>query len=275
MKCLFAPLLLVALAGFVALTSCDSEASAGQRITVTGSSTVAPLFAEIAKRFERQHPGVRVEVQTGGSSRGIADARRGIADLGMVSRALKADEDDLTAWPIARDGLCMIVHRDNPIASLDADQVRAIYRGEIDDWSELGGPARPILVVHKAEGRATLDLFLRFFDLKNTEVHPDTIVGDNEQGIKTVAGNAGAIGYVSIGAAIVHAEHYGSIRLLPDGGVAASLDAVADRRWPMLRELNVVTLGRPSGRALELLEYARSPAVHDLIRALSFVPVDR
>ncbi|MEZ4463171.1 MAG: substrate-binding domain-containing protein [bacterium] len=64
-----------------------------------------------------------MDVQAGGSSRGIADARQGAADVGMVSRALKAEEGDLTATPIARDGIALIVHRDNPIAALSADQV--------------------------------------------------------------------------------------------------------------------------------------------------------
>ncbi|MCA9116099.1 MAG: substrate-binding domain-containing protein, partial [Planctomycetaceae bacterium] len=53
-------------------------------------------------------PGVRVDVQTGGSSRGIADARSGLADLGMASRSLKDDEAELLAFPIATDGVCLI-----------------------------------------------------------------------------------------------------------------------------------------------------------------------
>jgi phosphate transport system substrate-binding protein len=59
------------------------------KLVITGSTTVAPLAAEIGKRFESEHPAVRVDVQTGGSSRGIADARTGVADIGMASRSLK------------------------------------------------------------------------------------------------------------------------------------------------------------------------------------------
>lgn len=56
---------------------------------ITGSSTIAPLIAEIGKRFESFHPKVRVDVQTGGSSRGITDAKQGLADIGLSSRLLK------------------------------------------------------------------------------------------------------------------------------------------------------------------------------------------
>src|SRR5262249_48034346 len=117
----------VILAGMVSFLGCTSAtdhtlAGAG-KIVLTGSSTVAPLAAEIGKRFEALHPGVRVDVQTGGSSRGIADARQGLADIGMVSRALKPEENDLHAFAIARDGVCIIVHRENPVRTLTDQQV--------------------------------------------------------------------------------------------------------------------------------------------------------
>jgi len=60
-----------------------------EKLVLTGSSTVAPLAAEIGKRFESLHPSVRIDIQTGGSSRGVNDARSGLASIGMASRALK------------------------------------------------------------------------------------------------------------------------------------------------------------------------------------------
>ena len=85
----------------------------GSTLTVTGSSTIAPLMAELAERYETE-TGIQVDVQSGGSGRGMGDVRQGLADLGMVSRALKADEQDLDGHLIGRDGIAIIVHRDNP-----------------------------------------------------------------------------------------------------------------------------------------------------------------
>lgn len=59
------------------------------RLVITGSSTVAPLASEISKRFEASHPEAQIDVQSGGSERGISDTRQGIADIGMVSRSLR------------------------------------------------------------------------------------------------------------------------------------------------------------------------------------------
>lgn len=130
------------------------------RIVLTGSSTIAPLASELARRFESLHPGIRIDVQTGGSSRGIADAKRGVADIGMVSRELRANESSLHPHPIARDGIAIIIHRDNPITKLDPDQIKSIYRGTLSNWSQVGGRDAPITVVNKADGRSTLELFL-------------------------------------------------------------------------------------------------------------------
>ena len=48
-------------------------------------------------------------------------------------------------------------------------------------------------MVNKAEGRSTLELFLHHFGLKNSEIKAQVVIGDNQQGIKTVAGNVNAM----------------------------------------------------------------------------------
>lgn len=188
------------------------------KLVITGASTLAPLISEIGKRFESLHPKVRVDVQTGGSSRGVADARQGLADIGMVSRAMKDEEKDLYAFPVARDGVGIILHKDNPVQALTDEQVVAIYTGKIINWKDVGGKDAPIAVVNKAEGRSTLEVFLHYFRLKNTDVKAQVVIGDNEQGVKTVAGNRNAIGYVSIGTAEYDESQGVPIKLLPTGG---------------------------------------------------------
>jgi phosphate transport system substrate-binding protein len=244
-------------------------------LTLTGSSTVAPLAAELAKRFEQLHPGVRIDVQTGGSGKGIADARTGIADIGMASRSLKEEEADLTAHRIAVDGVCLIVHQRNPVTELSDAQVVDIYTDKVSNWSEAGGPDMPITVVHKAEGRATLEVFLSHFDIANPDVKADVIVGDNEHGVKTVAGAKGAIGYVSIGTASADIRTGVPIKLLPVGGVAATTDNVATGQFPLSRPLNLVTNGTPGPLAMTFIEFCQSQEVHDLVVAQQFVPVQR
>jgi len=267
------PAALALIGSLLTLAACGPAGAGHQdKLVVTGSSTVAPLMAEIGKRYESLQ-GVRVDVQTGGSSRGIADARQGLADIGMVSRALGDAESDLAGFAIARDGICLIVHRDNPVAELDERQTIDVFTGKIRRWSAVGGGDAPITVVNKAQGRSTLELFLSHYRLEAEDIAASVIIGDNQQGIKTVAGNPDAVGYVSIGAAETAAENGVPIRLLPMDGVAASRESVRDGTFPLSRPLTLVVRGEPSPRARELIDFARSPAVHDLVRELSFVPL--
>ena len=247
--------------------------AASKKLVITGSSTVAPLVGEIARRFESTKSGVRIDVQTGGSSRGINDVRNGIANIGMVSRTLKSNETDLQAFAIALDGISMILHTDNPVDTLNQQQIIDIYTGRITNWKSVGGRDARITVVNKAEGRSTLELFLDYFELKNSEIKPHVIIGDNPQGIKTVAGNANAIGYVSIGAAEFEINYGVPIKLLPLDGVDASVANVRRGIFPLSRPLNLITRTAPQGLAKDFIEFARSTQIHDLVEAQYYVPV--
>lgn len=242
-------------------------------VVVTGSSSVAPLVAEIGKQYEKENSAVRIDVQTGGSSRGIADARSGIADLGLVSRDLKPSESDLTAYTIARDGISVILHRDNPLKTLSNQQIKDIYTKKITNWKQVGGTDSSITVISKAEGRSTLELFRAYFKFAPKDIKADVIIGDNEQGLKTIAANPTSIGYVSIGAAEIDIKQDAPIKILPIGGVAATLENVDNGSFPLSRSLNIVSKGPPKALAQSFINYAQSPQVHGLIKQQFFVPI--
>jgi phosphate transport system substrate-binding protein len=262
----FAPLLLMAIIGWNPLAN-----AASSKLVLTGASTIAPLASEIARRFELEHPGTRIDVQSGGSSRGINDTRNGTAAIGMVSRDLKPEERDLHAHTIAWDGVGIILHASNPVTALSRQQIVDIYTGKISNWKMVGGKDAAITVVNKADGRSTLELFLNYLKLKSSEIKPHVIIGDNSQGIKIVAGNANAIGYVSIGAAEYEAKHGLPIKLLPLDGVEATVANVRNGTFPLSRPLNLITR-EPNGLAQKFIEFARSIQVHDLVEAQYFVP---
>ena len=165
------------------------------------------------------------------------------------------------------------MHASNRIPALSRRQAIDIYTGQIVNWKVVGGPDAPITVVNKAEGRSTLELFLNYLNLKNSDVKAHVIIGDNSQGIKTVAGNPNAISYVSIGAAEYESRHGTPIKLLPLDGIAASVENVRNGIYPLSRPLNLVTRGVPKGLARDFIEFARSEQVHDLVEAQYFVPL--
>lgn len=245
------------------------------KLVITGSSTMAPVISEIAKRFESAHPSVRIDVQTGGSSRGITDVREGLADIGMSSRALKDQEKDgLTSSLFARDGVCFLVHKNNPVTELSDQHIRDIFTGKVTNWKQVNGHDTPITVINRADGRSELELFSHHFQLKPTEIKAHLIAGDNEQGIKTLAGNPNAIIYMSVGTSEYDAAQGVPLKLLPLNGVAATTVNVKNGSFPFARPLVLVTKSEAKPLTKEFVEFALSNKVHDVIRELSFVPIE-
>ena len=200
--------------------------------------------------------------------------RQGLAGIGMVSRKLGDAEADLSGYRLAVDGVALIVHASNPLADLTHAQVVDVYTGRVRDWRELGGAAGPITVVHKADGRSTQEVFLGHFGLDPAEIEPSVVIGDNEQGVKSVAGNPGAIGYVSIGSAEASAALGVPIKPIALDGYEATSASVAGGRFPLIRELNLVSNGPLSPLARDFVSFARSPYAREFIEAHYFVAVD-
>ena len=267
-------LAIFAFCGYWAFVSAFDSSSATKRIVITGSSTIAPLIEEVAKRYEKEHPEYRIDVQTGGSSRGISDVQNGLADIGMASRELKPNEQTgLATHCVAVDGIGIIVHRDNPVSQLTSDQIKDIYLGKVQNWSELGGTNEPIAVINKASGRGTLEVFVKHFQLNEADIKADIIVGENQQAILTVNSNTAAIGYVSIGAADAEIKHGANLKLITLDRVAASTESVANGTFPVSRKLNLVTSSDSSTAVNNFIEYATSNQVNDLVESQFFVPV--
>lgn len=274
---LFAAAVLLTLGGCAkqSTASASSDHALTGTLELTGSSTVAPLVAEIGKRFETAHPAVRINVQTGGSSRGIADAGNGLADIGMSSRDLKASEaTGKTTWTLAVDGVAFIVHADNPVDSLSRRQLLDIFTGRLNDWRQVGGTPGEIVVINRAAGRSELELVSKFFGVSAADLTADLIAGENQQGLKMVANDVRAITYLSVGASEYEVSQGTPIKLLPLDGIAATVDNVAAGRFPLARPLILITPPETTPLTQSFIDFAMSPEVHDLVRQLSYVPVD-
>ena len=128
--------------GYIAVVD-DAPAFAGSsvegKVVVAGSSSVTPVMEKLKEAYEAVNPNAEIEVQQSDSSTGMNSAIEGVCDIGMASRAVKDSEleADLVSTTIAMDGIAVIVSNDNAATGLTTDQVRAIYMGEITDWSEV------------------------------------------------------------------------------------------------------------------------------------------
>lgn len=109
------------------------------KVTVAGSSSVTPVMEKLKEAYMTVNPDVEIEVQQSDSTTGVNSAIEGICDIGMASRELKDSEasEGITAQAIALDGIAVIVNLNNPISDMTSEQVRSIFTGETQDWSDI------------------------------------------------------------------------------------------------------------------------------------------
>ena len=241
-------------------------------LVIAGSGTMSPLVSAIAERFRERRPDVVIDVRPVGSDRGLQALREARADIAMFSRALPEGETDLVGVPIARDGVSLVVHRDNPVKSLSSDQISAIYGGRIGNWRAVGGEDRPIRVLASEQGRSSSELFAKHFGVDFAAVPAANILTDNQQRLQAVAGDRSAIVFMSIGEAERAVAAGQPVRLVAVDGIDASSRSVRKGDFPIARPLTLVTRGLPHGLAREFIEFAMSSSVTGLIRQLDFVP---
>lgn len=242
-------------------------------LVVSGSGTMAPLVQAMARRFEQQHAGMRVEVSDGGSGRALADVRAGHAQVGMVSRALHGDEQDLRFLPIARDGIALVVHADNPVKSLSPAQVAAIYGGQVANWRLVGGRDEPILSIAPAsDGHSSPELLARYLNLPLERLQARHTVGSNAARLRLLQEHRNAIAFLSVSEAERSRREGAPLRLLPAEGIAASSRNVARGDYPLARPLALVTRAQPGAAAQAFIAFCASSQVTDLVLAHGFVP---
>lgn len=255
-----------------------------QAVSISGASTLQPFIAEMAPEIEKQ-TGKPLGLRAGGSGAGIRDVLEGRSDLGMVSRALStAEKERLHAVTLGFDALVLIVHADNPVSRLDKSNVVALYTGQTDNWRALGGPDWPVVRISKEMGRSTLELFEAYTGLVSPErpnsagrpqISPKShVIGANIEALMLVGGMSGAIAYVSFGAAQALQAQGLPIRILALDGVSPSETSIAQRQYPIVRELNLVY--QETTPTLEtVFAILHGPLGHAALKAQGFLPATR
>ena len=109
------------------------------KIVVAGSSSVSPVMEKLMEAYKKVNTGADVELQESDSTTGMKNAIAKTCDIGMASRDLKDSETSagLKATVIAKDGITVVVNKENSIDNLTKDQVNNIYRGKITTWGEV------------------------------------------------------------------------------------------------------------------------------------------
>ncbi|MCL1059461.1 phosphate ABC transporter substrate-binding protein [Shewanella gelidimarina] len=245
-------------------------------VTVSGSTSVAHVMEVLAENYQITTKN-NVEVQSTGSSAGIRAAKDGTSMIGMSSRNVKQSElsSDTKKIVIARDGIAAAVNNANLVTSLTQAQISKIYRGEIKNWSEVGGESRPIVVVTRENGSGTRGAFEEIMKLqrnvnghKVTAITPKAQVGNGNGMIKTiVANNPYAIGYISLGSVD------DSLRAIDVDGIAATDDNIAKGDYQIARPFIVLMDKNAPSNAQDFIKYILSDDGQNIVANEGYIRV--
>lgn len=168
-------------------------------ISMSGSTSMEKLANAVAESFMAKYPDVTVTPEFTGSSAGIEAVTAGSVDIGNSSRALKDSEKEAGAIEniVAIDGIAVAVDPANAITGLSKDQLISIYKGEIKNWSEVGGSDMPIVVVGREAGSGTRGAFEEILEIEDACAYANELDSTGAVMAK-VASTPGAIGYVSL-----------------------------------------------------------------------------
>jgi len=241
-------------------------------ISVSGSTTVQPLAEKLAEAFMTENTSIRIDVQGGGSSVGVKAAGQGTSDIGMASREIK--ESELAEFPklnvvvIARDGIAIVANADVTVSDLTVEQVRDIFSGKITNWKDLGGEDQNIIVVSREEGSGTRGAFEELVMGKDALITASAILQPSNGSIRTtVSTTPYSIGYMSFG----YLDD--TIKAISIGGIAPTEPNAADGSYPIVRPLNMLTNGEPTGAVKAFLDFILSDAGQKLVVEDGYIPV--
>ena len=126
-------------------------------VSTDGSTSMEKVIGALGESFMAANDGVTFTYNPTGSGSGIKAVLEGRCDIGLSSRALKAEEEEqgLVGTTLAIDGIAVIVNPANTAEDLDVETIAKIYTGEITNWSEVGGADGEIVLIGREAGSGT------------------------------------------------------------------------------------------------------------------------
>lgn len=216
-------------------------AHAGKTLNLVGAR---PLYfgglKEIAQLYENK-TGIKIFSKAGGCSVARSDVKNPCeATIGAWCCPVPQEMDKrlgIVRIPVAMDAIVIYVHPSNPINNITIAQLRAIYRGTMVNWSEAGGPDRPIVALVRRHCEDIPEVFRE--QITGSWEHYENVadwleVKSIEKMIENVEKFPLAIGYESS----VFAKK-DSVKILSVDGISPTAENIKTRRYPFWRELSL------------------------------------
>jgi len=251
-------------------------------IRIAGSTTVLPIVSRAAERFQIRNKSVKITVNAGGSGVGVHGAGTRRLDVGLASREITPRENSryktiqLNTIVIGRDAVACVVSSEifhSGVHSLSRQQISDIYLGKITNWRQVGGPDRKIIVIDKETHRGTRHVFMHYLFGKSNARAPGArlVTGSNNEEQAKIAQSDSAIGMLSV--AWINDDVIGVGIREGRQVIQPTLENVRSGRFPIARNLNLITAGEPKGAVAQFVDYLLSPEGQSFVEASGYIPI--
>ena len=268
------------------LFMCSSLSFASSRmLQIKGSDTLINLVQKLSEDYMEKNPGQYIAVTGGGSGTGIAALINKKCDIADASRNMKAKEITKALESgvspkrvvIAMDGLSVIVNSNNPVGQFTMDQIGKIFRGEVQNWSEIGGENKPITLYGRQSNSGTF-VFFRDLLLKADYSSRMKRMNGNSQIVEAIKHDESGIGYVGVGyvkgTSGVKAAKVAAFAGAPYASPLNSIE-VKNGTYPIARPLNQYVSGTPMGKTREFLAFELSAEGQKIVEEQGFFPIPK
>ncbi|MBK7142359.1 MAG: phosphate ABC transporter substrate-binding protein [bacterium] len=254
---------------------------AGQTVTLKGSDTMLMLGQRWAEGFMADNPETIIQVTGGGSGVGFAALINGSTDVCEASRPIKPGEVDKLKQrfntpgveiPVARDGLAVYLHAENPVSELTIEQLKKIYLGTITNWKEVGGPDQRIIMYGRENSSGTYTYFKdEVLKGKDFAAQTQTLPGTAAV-VNAVAKDKFGIGYG--GAAYAKGVKFAKLKRNAESpAFEPSLETVRSGDYPLSRFLYWYLRNKPQGEIKKLVEFVLSDKGQEVVSKVGYFPV--
>jgi phosphate transport system substrate-binding protein len=231
-----------------------------ETINIAGSTAFQPFAEKLAEEFMVNQPGVRINVQGGGSAVGIQSVQAGVVQIGMADLVtLPKEAEGLNSIVVAKDAIAVIVHPNNKINNLSLQKIQDIFSGRLNNWIQLGGEKKSITVVSREDGSGTRDSFNDLI-LKGVHLSPHALIQNSTGAVRLmVQSDPSAIGYITYG--VLSSE----IKPIAIDGVEPSSQNIHAGKYNIIRPIFLLTKGELKGKAGEFIDFILSPQGQKII----------
>ncbi|HEY9659750.1 MAG TPA: substrate-binding domain-containing protein, partial [Allocoleopsis sp.] len=138
---------------------------AGTLVRIDGSNSMMQVNQALKQQWQEQYPDSTVEDRYDGTPAALQALQAGNIDVAALGRPLTEAEKaaGLTEVPVGRQKIAIVVGANNSFnGDLTFEQFAQLFRGEITDWSELGGAAGAIRFIDHPVESDTRQSFSRY-----------------------------------------------------------------------------------------------------------------